>query len=64
MAELTIKIRMRLVSLMAGRDDRGASLVEYALLLALIAIVAFVAIEFLGGETSSMYSDMGNSFNG
>jgi Flp pilus assembly pilin Flp len=42
-------------------DDRGASLVEYALLLALIAIVCFVAVEFLGGEASSMYEGTGNS---
>ncbi len=43
-------------------DDRGASLVEYALLLALIAIVCFTALQFLGGETSSIYEDTGNSF--
>lgn len=29
-------------------DERGASLVEYALLLALIAIVAFSAVSFFG----------------
>ena len=33
-------------------DDRGASLVEYALLLALIAVVCVVAVNVLGGPTS------------
>lgn len=44
-------------------DERGASLVEYALLLALIALVCIVALESLGGDltesvdasTSSMF---------
>jgi len=33
-------------------DERGASLVEYALLLALIAIVAFSAVSFFGSSNS------------
>ena len=31
-----------------GDDERGASLVEYALLVALIAVVCIVAVTFLG----------------
>jgi pilus assembly protein Flp/PilA len=38
------------------RNERGASLVEYALLLALIAVVCIVAIAFLGTATSSNFS--------
>jgi pilus assembly protein Flp/PilA len=37
-------------------DQRGASLVEYALLLALIAMVCIVAVQFLGNSTSSSLS--------
>ncbi len=33
------------------RRERGASLVEYALLLSLIAIVAFSAVSFFGDST-------------
>ena len=33
-----------------GKTERGASLVEYALLVALIAVVCIVAISFLGGS--------------
>ena len=36
--------------------DRGASLVEYALLLALIAVVCIAAVTTLGSATSSSYS--------
>ena len=34
------------------RNERGASLVEYALLLALIAIVCFSAVSFFGSSNS------------
>ncbi|MCU1448266.1 MAG: Flp/Fap pilin component [Acidimicrobiales bacterium] len=41
-------------------DERGASLVEYAFLVALIAIVCLVAILFLGSSTSSKFSNVGS----
>lgn len=44
-------------------DERGASLVEYALLVALIAVVCIVAIGFLGKEASSTFNETGNSIN-
>ena len=44
-----------------GRDERGASLVEYALLVALIAVVCIVAIQFLGSSASSKLSKVGSS---
>lgn len=43
-------------------EESGASLVEYALLIALIALVAVVAIRFFGTSLSSSYNDIGNSF--
>ncbi len=42
-------------------EQRGQGLAEYALLLALIAIVAIAALLFLGGQISSILSDVGNS---
>ena len=44
-----------------GRDERGASLVEYALLVALIAVVCIVAISFVGGRASQKFSNVGSS---
>ena len=54
---------LRLQIWVADRGDRGASLVEYALLVALIALVCFAAVGFLGGETSSRFEATGSSFS-
>lgn len=43
------------------KSDRGASLVEYALLVALIAVVCIVAISFLGNAASQEFSSVGSS---
>ena len=43
-----------------GRSERGASLVEYALLVALIAVVCIVAITFIGSRASSKFSEVGS----
>jgi Flp pilus assembly pilin Flp len=39
-----------------NRDERGANLVEYVLLLAFIAIVVFVAVKVLGSTVSTKFS--------
>ena len=39
-------------------DDKGATLVEYALLLVLIAIIAIAALTALGGEVSNSLTDV------
>ncbi|MEY2419183.1 MAG: pilus assembly protein Flp/PilA [Actinomycetota bacterium] len=44
-----------------GRTDRGASLVEYVLLVSLIAVVCIGAISFLGGKASDRFSSVGSS---
>lgn len=36
-------------------DERGATSVEYALLLSLVAVIIIVGIGFLGTRTSAMY---------
>jgi pilus assembly protein Flp/PilA len=41
--------------------EGGQGLAEYALILALIAIVAIIALLFLGGQVSTILSDVGNS---
>ncbi len=47
-----------------GKDERGAALVEYALLLALIAVVCIIALQFLGGSAATKFSKVGNSIAG
>ncbi len=44
-----------------AKSDRGASLVEYALLVALIAVVCILAITFLGKAASSKFSGVGSA---
>ena len=46
-----------------GQSERGASLVEYALLVALIAVVCILAITFLGSSASKKFSTVGSSVN-
>jgi pilus assembly protein Flp/PilA len=41
--------------------EDGQGLTEYALILALIAIVAIVALLFLGGQVSGILSTVGDS---
>ena len=43
------------------RDEEGQGLAEYALILALIAIVAILALIFLGGQVSTILSKVGSS---
>jgi len=43
------------------RSERGASLVEYALLVALIAVVCIAAVTTLGKNASSKFSSVGSS---
>jgi pilus assembly protein Flp/PilA len=44
-------------------SERGASLVEYALLVALIAVVCIIAVTFLGHSASSKFDTVANSIN-
>jgi pilus assembly protein Flp/PilA len=44
----------------SARED-GQGLAEYALILALIAIVAILALIFLGSQISGILSDVGHS---
>ena len=47
----------------SGRDEIGASLVEYALLVALIAVVCITAVTFFGGALNNNYSQFGSAVN-
>jgi len=45
------------------KDERGASMVEYALLVVLIAIIAILAITFAGDQVSDTFSEIGSALN-
>ena len=44
-----------------ARSERGASLVEYALLVALIAVVCIAAVSALGTKAKSNFSSVSSS---
>jgi pilus assembly protein Flp/PilA len=44
-----------------GKTERGASLVEYVLLVSLIAVVCIAAISFLGSNAKGKFSSVGSS---
>jgi pilus assembly protein Flp/PilA len=43
------------------QDEKGASMLEYALMAALIAVVCIAAVTFLGAEASKAFSTVGSS---
>jgi len=43
------------------RDEEGATMVEYGLLVALIAMVALVAVQALGVNLSSLFNNVATS---
>jgi pilus assembly protein Flp/PilA len=47
-------VRIRLVGM--AKTERGASAVEYGLLVALIAVIIIVAVSALGGKLSGVFS--------
>ncbi len=46
------------------RDEEGATMVEYALLVALIAVVVIAGALFLGTEISDKFSEVGATLEG
>ena len=48
------------ISAWLNRDEEGQGLAEYALILALIAILTIVALLFMGGRINTLFSTVGN----
>lgn len=43
------------------RSERGAALIEWAILVVLIAIVALLAVKYVGHQNSQLWSEIGQS---
>ena len=54
-------MKLQFVHSLFARNERGQGLAEYALILALIAVLAIVAVTFLGGQINSILSSVGNA---
>jgi pilus assembly protein Flp/PilA len=56
-----LKYYVTLVSTFAqrlGREDRGATAVEYGLMVALIAVIIIVAVTLLGQNLSTLFQNV------
>ncbi|MCU1565830.1 MAG: hypothetical protein JWQ56_767 [Pseudarthrobacter sp.] len=45
------------ISARIRRDEKGATAVEYGLMVSLIAVAIVLAVTFLGGQISSMFQE-------
>ncbi len=45
------------------QEEKGATMVEYSLLVVLIAIVALIAVQLAGSEVSETFSEIGSSLD-
>jgi Flp pilus assembly pilin Flp len=45
------------------RDERGVAMVEYSLILALVAVVAFGLVGAVGSETLDIYTKIGDAIH-
>ena len=59
MLKLFINMKLALADVLDNEEGQGIT--EYALILALIAIVAIAALSFLGGKVTSVLSTVGSS---
>lgn len=46
------------------KNEKGQGLVEYALILALVALLVIVALKFLGGTVGNAYNNVGSGISG
>ena len=46
------------------KDEQGATAVEYAIMVALIAVAIIVAVRFVGNTTSNTFSMVGSAVAG
>lgn len=58
MSHALTRLQQHVVDAVQAKKERGATMVEYALLVAFIAIVALVGVKVLGTTLSSFFSDI------
>lgn len=61
MLSTLVKFQVKVAALRDLRDDRGATAVEYGLMVALIAIVIIGAVTALGTKLSGLFTSVSNS---
>lgn len=56
MSKTLIHAQARLVDAVQGKKERGATMVEYGLLVAFIAIIALVGVKLLGQNLLALFN--------
>jgi pilus assembly protein Flp/PilA len=59
-----VKLQARVAALLNGRNDRGATAVEYGLMVALIAVVIIAAVTLLGEQLSDLFTGVTSQLPG
>ncbi len=54
---------MKLLSFLKSKKERGASLVEYAILVALIALAVIAVVGILGGQINGVFTSINQVLN-
>lgn len=57
-------LRLALPAFRYARATRGQGLTEYALIIALVAIVAVAALTLLGGQINTIFGDITTNLGG
>ncbi len=58
---ISLYTKLQLVLARVLDDEDGQGLTEYALILALIAVIAIAALTFLGGKVTDVLNTIGSS---
>lgn len=56
-----LHVKIMLMQIHVARDEEGQGLTEYALILALIAVLAIAALKFLSGRIDSALNTIASS---
>lgn len=59
MSNALVRLQQHFVNAVQGRADRGATMVEYALLVGLIALVAIGGVTAFGTYLTGFFSSLG-----
>jgi len=54
---------MKLLSFLKSKKEKGASLVEYAILVALIALAVIVVVGILGNQINGVFTTINQTLN-
>jgi len=54
---------MKLLSFLKSKKEKGASLVEYAILVALIALAVIVVVGILGNQINGVFTAINETLN-